>query len=220
MDKLGRNSRRAVALLCVLPGTLEPTRDLNHARQAIVGYYGSWNEKDDPAYVARCALRLLSLDTQLRFEIVGSAPPPEIAALFQAASFASRIKYCGRVPDDQLASTLSRWRLALLPRASCHSTRYSFPNRIVELMANAVPVAVKRNIGAGGLSSSSGILLIDSDAATGANELHRVLVANDLCSELSSSAHAASREHAPSGLVVGQAIKDIVQLAQPTQESS
>jgi glycosyltransferase involved in cell wall biosynthesis len=218
-------ARRASAIFAITPNLADACRNWTSAPIEIVagmtaplkaerrsaaprfGYFGTWHEKDEPAFMAKVAAAAMGADPKLLFETVGVLPDRARLELQSLGIHSSRMHHHGAVSDVLLPSILSSWKIALLPRADERSVAFAFPNRVADILSSGTPVAVRKHIGVSGLGPADGIVPIDSaDPQAAGREIAGILKSNDRIAELSAAAGRCARESLVADRSVGRAL--------------
>lgn len=217
--------RRASAIFAITPKLADACRGWTSAPIEIVagmtapptaerrvagsrfGYFGTWHEKDGPAFMAKVVAAAMEADPKLTFETVGVLPDRAHLELQSLGIQGARMHHHGAVPDALLPSVLSSWQIALLPRADERSVAFAFPNRVADILSSGTPVAVRKNIGVSGLGPADGIVPINStDPQAAGREIVGILKSNDRITELSTAAGRCARESLAADRAVGRAL--------------
>jgi glycosyltransferase involved in cell wall biosynthesis len=206
--KLANACRRwTSAPIEIVGGLTAPPTDERRVAGPRFGYFGTWHEKDGPAFMAKVVAAAMDADPKLTFETVGVLPDRARFELQSLGIQGARMHHHGAVPDALLPSVLSSWRIALLPRANERSVAFAFPNRVADLLSAGTPVAVRKNIGVSGLGPADGIVLIDStDPQAAGREIAGILKSKDRIAELRAAAFRCARESLEADRVVGRAL--------------
>lgn len=177
------------------------------AQPARFGYYGSWNEKDEPDFVCRVAAGLLRRLPDAEFEVIGSIPGAWRRALASMGAPLQRIREHGFVGAESLPSVLGSWSLALLPRSDGPAVPFSFPNRAAELLSAGAPILVRERVGIDNLAFEHGVLPVDScDPEAAAMQAASVLADLKANQALGRAARATARARLDAHVLVAAAV--------------
>jgi glycosyltransferase involved in cell wall biosynthesis len=176
------------------------------------GYYGAWNDKDEPEFVCRVAAGLLRMVPDAEFEVIGSIPGTWRRALASMGAPLQRIREHGFVRAEFLPSVLGTWSLALLPRSDGPAVPFSFPNRAAELLWAGIPILVRERVGIDDLGFENGILAVDSyDAEKAARHAASMLADLDTNRALGRAARATARARLDGHALVASAVASMTE---------
>jgi glycosyltransferase involved in cell wall biosynthesis len=164
--------------------------DHHEGHRYLIGYLGVMGRQEGIEYLID-AVDLLSrakgLDVQLA--LVGSGPDIDrLQALVAEKSLEDRIRFCGRVSDEDLVDILSDADVCVNPDEVNPMNDLSTMNKIVEYMALARPI-VQFDVKEGRFSAGEASLYAerDNDAASFADAIERVLLDPELAESMSLS---------------------------------
>lgn len=122
---------------------VEPDPDLRRGRPHLVAYLGTMGPQDGVDLFVRAARRILAQRPgAVRFIAMGGGNQrPALARLAAELDLTDEdITFTGRVPDDQVRTTLSTADVAISPDPANDFNEHSTMNKTLEYMAVGVPV--------------------------------------------------------------------------------
>lgn len=168
-------------------GTYEPDGvDYRNGRRHHIGYLGVMGEQEGIDYLLR-AIRILTDDGfDVQLSLIGSGPHrPQLESLTRKLEISDRVRFHGRIPDEQLKSVLASTDVCTNPDEVNPMNDLSTMNKIIEYMALGRPI-VQFDVREGRFSAGDASLYAKgNDAVAFAAEIATILKDPELAARMS-----------------------------------